>query len=478
MNINLSTKLLKFVKEKKLGLSFLLSFFILLVASLVLQNIFPKTYPISIFFVVLIFIFSQYFDFDCRLFIGFALFLLIICPFLLIAKLNTLAEYFAIYVYGFLVLGVVGYLFDNLREKLKSKGTSKIYKKVLGVVGYLFDNLREKLKSKGTSKIYKKVFLSILVIFLLSSMFIFVRDYWRNTDYTVVIKENFVKFATSAKDKYIKTFRKDIYYSGLDVIEVDGKKISRDIIINIDNPKADSIISKTIDLSGWAIETNSIDNTGIDRIEFFFDGIPGKGKYLGSFSIPYYKSDIETVKFLENLYLQFYNRKPFKGELSYWTINLEWRIVSRQDVVLNIVKFGDVFSKGFINRNLKNEDFVKVLYRGLFNREADEGGLKYWTDILNGFGATRYEVFMYFVYSKEFKIRSDNYYNTVPLRKETLNIMRKDVGEKYGSQFYLSGFNFKFDSTKYKNSKHSIYIYVHSPIFGWDYKTLIINIEN
>ncbi|MBC8386593.1 MAG: DUF4214 domain-containing protein [Actinobacteria bacterium] len=381
--------------------------------------------------------------------------LLIVCPFLLIFKLNTLAEYFANYVYGFLVLGVIGYFFDKLREKLKSRGTIKIY---------------------------KKVFLSILVIFLLSSTLIFVKEYRRNSDYTVVIKENFIenfiKFAANTKDKYIKTFRKDIYYSGLDVIEVDGKKISRDIIINIDNPKAGSIISKTIDLSGWAIETNSIDNTGIDKIEFFFDGIPGKGKYLGSFSIPYYKSDIETVKFLENLYLQFYNRKPFKGELSYWTINLECRILSRQDVVLNIVKFGDVFSKGFINRNLKNEDFVKVLYRGLFNRETEEGGLKYWTDILNGFGATRYEVFMYFVYSKEFKIRSGNYYNTVPLRKETLNIMRKGVGEKYGSQFYLSGFNFKFDSTKYKNSKHSIYIYVHSPIFGWDYKTLIINIEN
>ena len=96
-------KILKFVKEKKLGLSFLLSFFILLIVSLVLRNIFPKIYPISIFFVVLIFIFSQYFDFDYRLFIGFALFLLVVCPFLLIAKLNTLAEYFANYVYGFFI---------------------------------------------------------------------------------------------------------------------------------------------------------------------------------------------------------------------------------------------------------------------------------------------------------------------------------------------------------------------------------------
>ena len=100
-------KISKFIKEKKLGLSFLLSFFILLVVSLVLRNFFPKIYPISIFFVVLIFIFSQYFDFDYRLFMGIALALLLVCRFLLMAKLNTLAEYFAMYVYGFLVLGII-----------------------------------------------------------------------------------------------------------------------------------------------------------------------------------------------------------------------------------------------------------------------------------------------------------------------------------------------------------------------------------
>ena len=435
----------KFLKEKKLGLSFSLTSFMLLVVSLVLRKIFPQTYPISIFFVILIFIFSQYFDFEYRLLIGLALFLLIICLILLIFKLDTLAEYFANYVYGFLVLGIVGYFFDNLREKLKSKGTLKIY---------------------------KKVFLSILVIFLLSSAFIFVRDFRHNTDYTVVIKENFIKFANSTKDKYIKTFRKEIYYSGLDVIEVDGKKISRDIIINIDNPKADSIISKTIDLSGWAIETNSTYNTGIDRIEFFLDGKPGDGKFLGRYSQDY-KGEAETIKLIKNLYSNFYNRFPSNVELNFWAINLEYRPLSFYDVVLSITN-----SSGIVNKDISDEDFVKVLYLGLYNREADEGGLKYWADLLDGGGTDRYGVLNIFLNSEEFKKVSDNYYNAVPIRKETLSIMRKDVGEKYGKQFYLSGFSFQFDSTKYKNGNHTIYIYAHSPIFGWDYKTLVINIEN
>ncbi|GAG60015.1 unnamed protein product, partial [marine sediment metagenome] len=116
-------KLLKYMKERKLGLSICLSLFVLLVVSLVLRNTKPGLYPVSIFLMFLVFIFSQYFDFEYRYFIGFALILLVTCPFLLIAKYETLAEYFANYVYGFLVLGVIGYFFDNLREKLKSKGT-------------------------------------------------------------------------------------------------------------------------------------------------------------------------------------------------------------------------------------------------------------------------------------------------------------------------------------------------------------------
>ncbi len=50
-----------------------------------------------------------------------------------------------------------------------------------------------------------------------------------------------------------------------------------------------------------------------------------------------------------------------------------------------------------------------------------------------------------FINSDEFKILSDNYYDSVLTRKGSLNIFRKEVGEKYGKQFYLSGFDFKFE---------------------------------
>ena len=59
-----------------------------------------------------------------------------------------------------------------------------------------------------------------------------------------------------------------------------------------------------------------------------------------------------------------------------------------------------------------------------------------------------------------------------------MDSIRKDVGEKYGKQFYLSGFDVYLDSTKVENGKHTIYIYAHSPVFGWDYKALDIDIKN
>ena len=454
-------KISQFIKEKKLGLSFLISFFILLVSSLALRNIFPQTYTISIFFVVLIFIFSQYFDFDYRLFIGFALFLLIVCPFLLIAKLDTLAEYFANYIYGFLVLGIAGYFFDNLREKLKSKGTIKVY---------------------------KKVFLSLLVIFLLSFVFIFVRDNWHNSNYTVLIKEDFIKFAAGTEDKYIKfaagtedsyikfkasiedkyirTFKKDIYYSGIDAADINGKKISRDIIINIDNPKTDSIITKTIDLSGWAIETNSTDNSGIDRIEFFLDGKPGKGKYLGQFSQNYI-AESTSRDYIVNLYNNFYNRPPVTTELNFWAINLENYIISYPAVALNIRDDSRIMESS------SKEDFLRRAYAGLLGKKSDGTEL----DRMKG-DLTSADIWYILINSTEFKKHSKIYYENISLKMNSFDIFRKNVGEKYGTQFYPSGFNFKIDSTKYKNGKHTIYIYAHNPVFGWDYKTLTINIEN
>ncbi|MBC8386594.1 MAG: DUF4214 domain-containing protein, partial [Actinobacteria bacterium] len=124
-------------------------------------------------------------------------------------------------------------------------------------------------------------------------------------------------------------------------------------------------------------------------------------------------------------------------------------------------------------KSLSNEDFLRSLYAGLLNRDWDGT----WIDRLET-DLIREDILYIIINSEEFKKYSEIYYENISLKENDLDIIRKDVGEKYGKQFYLSVFEFSFDSTKFSNGEHTIYIYAHSPIFGWDYKTLKINISN
>jgi len=95
-----------------------------------------KIYSIDwafLFFVLLAGIFYFY-KIDSRFLILPAILLLGYCPFLLIAKNNTLAENIAIYAYYFLVVGVLIQIIENFRNKeIKLNFTetlSKISKKI------------------------------------------------------------------------------------------------------------------------------------------------------------------------------------------------------------------------------------------------------------------------------------------------------------------------------------------------------------
>ena len=63
---------------------------------------------------------------------------------------------------------------------------------------------------------------------------------------------------------------------------------------------------------------------------------------------------------------------------------------------------GFFHSAEFRNKNLSNEEFVKVLYRTFLGREYDETGLRDWLNVLNS-GKSRDEVIAGFANSKEFR---------------------------------------------------------------------------
>ena len=61
---------------------------------------------------------------------------------------------------------------------------------------------------------------------------------------------------------------------------------------------------------------------------------------------------------------------------------------------------GFLYSPEFLNKDVSNEDFVRVLYRTFFDREPDQGGFTAWVDALNG-GASKQDVIEGFINSTE-----------------------------------------------------------------------------
>ncbi len=100
--------------------------------------------------------------------------------------------------------------------------------------------------------------------------------------------------------------------------------------------------------------------------------------------------------FVTRLYRVFLDRDPDDDGLNGWTE----QIVSGR-ITASEAAAGFIFSPEFINRNLCNSHFIDYLYRGLFNRSADDGGKADWmTRISEGY--SREMVAQGFLTSPEF----------------------------------------------------------------------------
>ena len=104
----------------------------------------------------------------------------------------------------------------------------------------------------------------------------------------------------------------------------------------------------------------------------------------------------EITQYLYRCYRVFLNREPDTQGLRQWID----AFIARGEKPDEITK-GFVFSKELNDKNLDDEEFVKILYKGLFDREADDVGLHDWINWLNS-GKSRQEVFWGFTNSDEF----------------------------------------------------------------------------
>ena len=327
---------------------------------------------------------------------------------------------------------------------------------ILASLGFIYE---EKIENKITFKKKKISYLCLFCVCSVLFIFLFV-SFNLETPITKII-------VGRTKGSINRIFNKQEYYSKKEFVIIDGEKVKEKITISAKSTNQDNSVSGKIKIEGWALEKNSKYDSGIDRIEFFLDGKPGEGKYLGKFS-QNYAAELETKRFIKNLYFNFYDRLLNSNELNFWAINLEYGIMTYYEVADNIINKYD-----FMGRNLSNKDFLGRLFTGLFRRDWDGS----WLDRLEN-DLNREDILYIFINSIEFNKLSENYYKNITLKNHNLDIIRKGIGRKYGKQFCLSGFSFEFDSTAFLDGEHTLYIYAHSPVFGWDYQTVNLIIDN
>ncbi|MBQ1171899.1 MAG: DUF4214 domain-containing protein [Lachnospiraceae bacterium] len=86
--------------------------------------------------------------------------------------------------------------------------------------------------------------------------------------------------------------------------------------------------------------------------------------------------------------------------INYWT----GEILDGRYSIIDVCTDGFFHSKEFQNKNLSDEEYIKVLYRTFFDREYDEEGLQYWVSQLHTGNMTRNQILNDFALSKEFQI--------------------------------------------------------------------------
>ena len=113
------------------------------------------------------------------------------------------------------------------------------------------------------------------------------------------------------------------------------------------------------------------------------------------------KTQIES--FVKRMYTVALSREAETAGLNDWSSKL-----SNQEIDGAGIANGFINSAEFKNRNLNNNDYLDVLYRTFFDREADAGGKAYWMGKLQK-GISRTEVLSGFVNSQEFSNLCDRF---------------------------------------------------------------------
>ncbi|MCJ7833806.1 DUF4214 domain-containing protein [Cuneatibacter sp. NSJ-177] len=102
-------------------------------------------------------------------------------------------------------------------------------------------------------------------------------------------------------------------------------------------------------------------------------------------------------QFVTRLYTDILGRNPDSVGLRDWYN----RLTSHKETAAQVV-YGFVFSKEYLDRNVSNSDYIKMLYSTILGRNPGNNEINYWLDYLTNKGVTRKYIFAGFINSVEF----------------------------------------------------------------------------
>ena len=121
-------------------------------------------------------------------------------------------------------------------------------------------------------------------------------------------------------------------------------------------------------------------------------------EYLADRQTGLSEADYKVWCFVERMYMEVLNRTADEPGVRSW-------VGALQDGSMTGVQVADGFimSDEFLAKNMTNEEYVRIMYRAFFGRDADAEGLATWTNAL-ATGWTKKEVFAGFANSNEFGV--------------------------------------------------------------------------
>ncbi len=170
-----------------------------------------------------------------------------------------------------------------------------------------------------------------------------------------------------------------------------------------------AMLGRAADEAGYSDWVSRLDN-GMS-VEAIFAGFVGSEEFAnlcnsyginpGTYTLTQERDkNTGVTMFVNRLYTQALGRAYDVDGLNNWCGEIN-RDGSRNNI-LNVSTNGFFHSQEFINKNLSNTDFVKVLYRTFLGREYDDQGLADWVGQLDSGEKTRDQVMEGFAYSQEF----------------------------------------------------------------------------